>query len=111
MKCNECDYAADYIDDSNVDKKQCDITDEVHTADFECNCETQRHMYDKRNRLFMEYETVREQSSLMSTCIICGRTVDHEYGTTKVCYMCKEAVHFVRDNLDKLRLVVQNNNE
>ena len=62
MKCNKCDYAADYIDDSEVDKKQCDITDEVHEAEFECNCEIQRNMYDKRNRLIMEYENIKAQA-------------------------------------------------
>ena len=68
-------------------------------------------MYDKRNRLFMEYENIKEQSALSSTCIICGREVDHEYGTAKVCYMCKNAVNFVSDNFDKLCAVIQNNDK
>ena len=94
MKCNDCDYAADYIDDSEVDKKPCDITDEVHEAEFDCNCEVQRRMYDKRNHLIMEYEAIKDKATLSSTCIICGKTVDGEYGTTKVCYMCKNAIQF-----------------
>ena len=106
MKCNECDYAADYIDDSEVDKKQCDITDEVHEAEFDCNCEVQRRMYDKRNRLITEYEAIKDQATLSSTCIICGKTVDTEYGTTKVCYMCKNAIQFITDKRDVLDSIV-----
>ena len=106
MKCNECDYAADYIDDSEVDKKQCDITDEVHEAEFSCNCEVQRRMYDKRNRLIMEYEDIKNQTTLSSTCIICGKTVDGEYGTTKVCLSCKEAVQFISNNINSLDSIV-----
>lgn len=107
MKCNECEYAADYIDDSEENKKQCDITDEVHHEDFDCNCATQRQMYDKRNRLILEYETIKSQSTLSSTCIICGKTVDNEYGTTKVCYTCKEAIHFLSNNIHALDLIVR----
>jgi hypothetical protein len=106
MKCNECDYAADYIDDSDVDKKQCDITDEVHEAGFECNCEVQRGMYDKRNKIIMEYNSIKEQTTLSSTCIICGDTVDNEYGATKVCCACKEAIEFVRNNINSLDSIV-----
>ena len=106
MKCTECDYAADYIDDSEIDKKQCDITDEVHEAEFDCNCEAQRRMYDKRNRLIAEYETVKNQATLASTCIICGKAVDSEYGTTKVCYTCKNAIQFIIDKRDVLDSIV-----
>ena len=106
MKCNECDYAADYIDDSEVNKKQCDITDEVHEAVFDCNCEAQRSMYDKRNRMFMEYENIKNQATLSFVCIICGSTVDSEYGVTKVCSRCREAIKFVSDNLDILDSLV-----
>ncbi len=107
MKCNECEYAADYIDDSEENKKQCDITDEVHVAEFDCNCDTQRQMFDKRNRLLREYETIKNQATLSSTCIICGKTVDNEYGTTKVCYTCKEAIHFLSNNISTLDLIVR----
>ena len=106
MNCNECDYAADYIDDSEVDKKQCDITDEVHEAEFACNCEAQRRMYDKRNRLIMEYETIKDKATLSSTCIICGKTVDGEYGSTKVCFMCRHAIQFITDKRDILESIV-----
>ena len=106
MKCNECMYAADYIDDSEVDKKQCDITDEVHDADFECNCEVQRGMYDRRNCIIAEYESIKNKTTLSSTCIICGNTVDSEYNVTKVCPNCKEAVNFVRNNINSLASIV-----
>ena len=106
MKCNECDYAADYIDDSGVDKKQCDITSEVHEAEFDCNCEVQRRMYDKRNQLIMQYEAVKDQATLSSACIICGKTVDGEVGSTKVCYMCKNAIQFITEKRDVLGSIV-----
>lgn len=106
MKCSKCYYAADYIDDSEVDKKQCDITDEVHEAEFDCNCEVQRRMYDKRNRLIAEYEATKDKATLSSACIICGKTVDGEYGTAKVCHMCKNAVQFITDKRDVLDSIV-----
>ena len=107
MKCSECVYAADYIDNSAEDKKQCDITDEVHVAGFECNCVMQRQLYDKRNDLINRYNEIKNQGGLSSVCIICGSTVDNEYGVAKVCPMCKEAVQFISANLDVLTLVVQ----
>ena len=109
MKCNECSYAADYIDGAEPVKKQCDITSEVHEADFECNCVAQRQLYDKRERMISEYQTIKQAAAsggLSSVCIICGQTVDHEFGVTKVCATCKETIQFITEKKSAIMSLV-----
>ena len=108
MKCIECKYAVDYIDENDVVKKQCVITDEVHAAETDCLCEAQRRMYDKRTRLVSEFETIKEQAATATACIICGKTIDSSYGYNRVCYMCKNAIQFITDKRDILDSIVAN---
>lgn len=105
MKCKDCSYkdASTVADPYQI---KCTITGELHDDEDTCNCDTMRRMHDKRSRLTEEYKFIKDQVSLNSTCIICGKTVDNEYGATKVCMMCKEAVKFISANLDSLALIV-----
>ena len=85
MKCNECEYAANYIDGSEVEKKQCEITGEVHESEFDCNCVNQRSIHELRNALDNYKETKQQKIAKLY-----GVAPDMNYVYNTMCEINKE---------------------
>lgn len=101
MKCESCRYSVDIKNDSEYGQIQCDITDKVRAADSICDCDYERSLWEKRERLSIEHSIITDQyleGSISSVCIICGSTVDNEYCTTKICNECRDAIQFVKEH-------------